>query len=364
MEQFLTDLITKMVMAVIISYQHNWLPLGLAIITAAVMKVYVDPEKLKQGLLRRPNVSIWASVAVGALTPLCACGTMAVIIGMLTTTLPWGPIMAFLTSSPLMSPNGFILDAGLISLEFAIALTISSIIIGLGSGYLTHFIERKTDFLKEQTRFTGNSPAPTCGCSPSTPVPVQNCGCAIAPNPQQSCCSNSSVAVGQTCCGGLQVAPIKHLSTNNPLGFLKRLKWREIADNIWNVGIKQILLYFTIFVALGSLITYLVPNSMIVSLFGAKKLYGVPLAALIGLPLYITTEAALPLVKALLIGGASGGAMLAFLITGPGTSAYVIAGMATFMKRKALMLYVLYILAGGILCGYLYDLFIALRLLK
>ena len=362
MEQFLTNLISKMVTAVIISYQHNWLPLGLAIITAAVMKVYIDPEKLKQGLLRRPNASIWASVAVGALTPLCACGTMAVIIGMLTTTLPWGPIMAFLTSSPLMSPDGFILDAGLISLEFAIALTISSIIIGLGSGYLTHFIEKKTDFLKDQTRFAGNSPAPTCGCNPSISAPVQTCGCTAATSPQQSCCSNSSLVVKQTCCGGLQAESTKPMSINNPLGFLKRIKWREIADNIWNVGIKQILLYFTIFVALGSLITYLVPNSMIISLFGAKKLYGVPLAALIGLPLYITTEAALPLVKTLLVGGAGGGAMLAFLITGPGTSAYVIAGMATFMKRKALMLYTLYILAGGILCGYLYDLFLAMRI--
>jgi uncharacterized membrane protein YraQ (UPF0718 family) len=145
------------------------------------------------------------------------------------------------------------------------------------------------------------------------------------------------------------------------LSFLRRIKWREIADNIWNVGFKQILLYFTVFVALGSLITYLVPNSLIVGLFGAKKLYGVPLAALIGLPLYINTEAAIPLVKTLLVGGAGGGAMLAFLITGPGTSAYVIAGMATFMRRKALALYIFFILTGGILCGYLYDLFLALK---
>jgi uncharacterized membrane protein YraQ (UPF0718 family) len=36
--------------------------------------------------------------------------------------------------------------------------------------------------------------------------------------------------------------------------------------------------------------------------------------------------------------------MLAFLITGPGTSAYVIAGMATFMRRKALALYIFFIL--------------------
>lgn len=361
MEKLLTDLISKMVTAVIVSYQHNWLPLSLAIVTAAIMKVYVDPEKLKQVLRRRPNVSIWASVAVGALTPLCACGTMAVIIGMLTTTLPWGPIMAFLTSSPLMSPDGFILDAGLISLEFAIALTIASLIIGLGSGYLTHFIEERTSFLKNQTRFSKDRPVSNCGYGTAVPDSVLTCG-SSGPTPQRSCYNNSQAVAEQTCCGDLKTASSNKVSVNKILGFVKKIKWRDLADNVVDIGLKQILLYFTIFVALGSLITYLVPNSLIISLFGAQKLYGIPLAALVGLPLYINTEAALPLVKTLLAGGAGGGAMLAFLITGPGTSAYVIAGMATFMKKKALGLYVLYILAGGILCGYLYDLFLVFKL--
>jgi uncharacterized membrane protein YraQ (UPF0718 family) len=359
MEKLLIDLISNIGMTVIVSYQHNWLPLGLAIITAAIMKVYVDPERLKQGLLRRPNISIWASVIVGALTPLCACGTMAVILGMLTTTLPWGPIMAFLTSSPLMSPDGFILDAGLISLEFAIALTLASIVIGLGSGYLTHFIEKKTSFLKNQTRFSKKAPVPACGCGTMVSDPVRTCGCA-RPALQQSCCGNLKAVAEQEYCGGLETKSLKKPSRRSIFGFLKKIKWRDLADNVVSIGLKQILLYFTIFVALGSLITYLVPNSWIIGLFGSGNFYGVPLAALIGLPLYINTEAALPLVKSLLVGGASGGAMLTFLITGPGTSAYVIAGMATFMKKKALGLYVLYILAGGILCGYLYDLFLVM----
>lgn len=152
--QSLPELMIKIITAVIQSLIHNWLPLGLAAITAALMKVYVDAEKLKQALLKKPKVSIIASVAFGAFTPLCACGTMAVIIGLLTTTLPWGPVMAFLTSSPLMSPDSFILLIGVISLKFAIALTIASIIIGLVSGYLTHVIETKTAFLKNQTRFS------------------------------------------------------------------------------------------------------------------------------------------------------------------------------------------------------------------
>jgi len=54
--------------------------------------------------------------------------------------------------------------------------------------------------------------------------------------------------------------------------------------------------------------------------------------------------------------GASHGAMLAFMITGPGTSIAVIGGLAIIMKKKAIFLYVLFIFFGAILSGYLYDL--------
>jgi uncharacterized membrane protein YraQ (UPF0718 family) len=315
-------LLTEMMMEVIGSLIHNCVPLSLAILIVAIMTVYIEQEKLKQALLRKTHISIWASVAVGAFTPLCACGTMAVIIGMLTTTLPWGPIMAFLTSSPLMSPDGFIMLTGIISLKFAIALTIASIVIGLGSGYLTHLIEKKTDFLKNQTRFSKKPQVQTCACTDAVPIPEQ-------------------------------------VGTNIFLGFLKKIKWWEIAKALMNIGVKKILLFYSIFVAVGFLINYFVPTSIIVALFSAKNFFAVPLAALIGLPIYVSTESSIPLIKALMAGGASGGAMLAFMITGPGTSAWVVAGIATIMKKRAVILYVLFLLAGGILLGYLYDLLLA-----
>jgi uncharacterized membrane protein YraQ (UPF0718 family) len=61
-------------------------------------------------------------------------------------------------------------------------------------------------------------------------------------------------------------------------------------------------------------------------------------------------------------GGAGEGAMMAFMITGPATSAWVVAGMASFMKKKVIALYVGYVLIGGILIGYSYQAFIALGL--
>lgn len=347
---FFPEILTETVMAVVESFIHNWIPLSLAIITVAILKARVNTDKLKQVLIKRTKVSIWASVAIGAFTPFCACGTMAVVIGMLTTTLPWGPVMAFLTSSPLMSPDGFILIAGIISLKFAVALAISSIIIGLGSGYLTHLIEMKTDLLKDQTRFSASSQIQPCGCS--EPVPeVASCGdCGVAPTFEPGGC----------CCSAPGQAAAKNTGINLFLDFWRKLKWREIGDSLINLGLKQILPNFALFVAIGFLVNYFVPTSFIMSLFSAKNAFAVPLTSLIGLPLYVTTESSIPLINSLLAGGASGGAMLGFMITGPATSAWVIAGISVFMKKKVIGLYVLYILSGGILCGYLYDLFLAI----
>lgn len=329
----MTKIITEMIMSVIEGLAHNWFTLSLSIFTVAILRAYIDPEKLKLHLLRNPKVSIMGSVAFGAFTPLCAAGTLGLIVGLLTTVLPWGPIMAFLTSSPLMSPDGFIMVAGVISFKFATALAVASILIGLGSGYATHIIETKSDFLKNQTRFTEKPKTQVCGCN------------------------NDAAAIEHY--DNIQMAQTKNMGLN-VIKFLQKVKWRKIRENVIEIGIKNMLLYFSIFVAVGFIINKFVPTSLIAGLLGAENSTAVPLAALIGLPLYITTEAAIPLIKALMAQGASGGAMLAFWITGQTTSAWVLVGLATFMKKRAVGLYIAFVLTGGILSGYLYNLVLAI----
>lgn len=384
---FLADTIAT----VLTSLYHNWLPLSLAILTAVLMKVYVNAEKLKQKFLERPKVSIVASVAFGAFTPLCACGTTAVVIGLLSTAIPWGPVMAFITSSPLMSPDGFIMIAGVIDLKFAIALAISSLIIGFTSGGLTHLIERNTDFLKGQLRFTDKSKVQACACNTTKPAFEQtisqvSSGCCQSLSlPKQVTMSSScacSATIGATTiiktqnnskscsCSSSNSIPDRiepeAVKSNLFTNFLernhKKIKYKEIGEAFISVGLKQILLYFTIFVAIGYMIQSFVPTSLIISLFSGDSIFSVPLAALIGLPLYVSGEGAIPLIKALMDGGAGAGAMLAFMITGPATSAWVIAGITTFMKRRAIVLYIGFILVGGIVLGYIYQFLLAMGL--
>lgn len=349
--------------AVVTSLAHNWLPLALAIVIAAVMKVHADPKRLERALARRKHAAILGSVAVGAFTPLCACGTMAVVLGLLTATVPWAPIMAFLTSSPLMSPDGFVLLAGLIGLEFAVAVALASIVIGIGSGYLTHLVETRTGWLRGQTHFVARDASPkaaACACAVASPTqaPAAACACAVpALREEASCCVTPEFPES----GGAALADATLASFTAVRNLVARLRLAETVRALKEVGARQILVSFMLFVAVGYLINRLVPVEYIGALFGGGHAYSVPFAALVGLPFYVTTESSVPIIQSLLQSGASKGAMLAFMITGPATSAWVVAGLATFLRPRAIALYVGLILAGGILAGYCFEALLLFR---
>ncbi len=351
--QFVWNVLKDTVLYVLGTLVHNLPALIIGVFVAAAIKVYLEPEKMKSWLMRRSSASIPATVAFGAFTPLCACGTMAVVLSMMATALPWGPIMAFLTSSPLMSPEGFVFLSGIISPSFAISLTIASIIIGLGSGYISHWIEKKTNFLNGQLRFVDNAALETGSCCSS----VKNEAPLACCSQQETCdCEDKSAKAVTLCCGSGTIALDPAVKVA-PIGaYLRKYKIDQLFQSVFEVGILKILPLFALFAGIGFVVNKFIPPSWISAVFGANSLLGVPLAALVGLPLYVNGNSSIPLIQSLMRSGVSGGAMLAFMITGPGTSAGVVAGISTILKKKAVALYVGYLLMGAILLGYAYDL--------
>jgi uncharacterized membrane protein YraQ (UPF0718 family) len=338
---------------------HNLPALAAGVLIAAAMQTYVNLDKMRNWLMRRSSVSIPATVAFGAFTPFCACGTMAVVLSMLATSLPWGPIMAFLTSSPLMSPEEFVLISGIISPAFAVALAVASVIIGVGSGYATHVIEKKTHFLKAQLRIDSKATVSTeCGCSAASRSAVTS-PTACCHTPEESCgCDDQTGITVHGCCGAVAQEP--PILASRIRALYAKSKLNLLFKAAFNVGIKRILPYFALFAGIGYLINRFIPSEWITVLFGSDSGLAIPLAAVVGVPLYINGDSSIPLVQSLMQSGVSSGAMLAFMITGPGTSAGVLAGISTIMKKKAIALYVTFLLIGAILLGYAYELILSL----
>jgi hypothetical protein len=117
------------------------------------------------------------------------------------------------------------------------------------------------------------------------------------------------------------------------------------------------------FAFIGFFLNGLIPSSVIAGLFGVGNRFSIPLAATLGLPFYINTEASLPLLRGLIDGGMSHGAALAFLITGAGTSLGAISGALTIAKWRVIAIVVGTLWVGGIVLGYGYELLLASSLI-
>jgi uncharacterized membrane protein YraQ (UPF0718 family) len=132
------------------------------------------------------------------------------------------------------------------------------------------------------------------------------------------------------------------------------ITFRLFLEEALDTG-RRLLVMFLGFAYIGYFLNGLIPTSWVAAIFGSGNAYSVPLAATLGLPLYINTEASLPLVRAMLDAGMSQGAALAFLITGAGTSFGAVAGMLTIARWRVVGLVVGTLWVGAILLGAIYN---------
>ena len=332
---------------VVETFSHNWYLLIISILISAALKLYVDQEAISRFLRRNTKNSVLVSTAVAVATPFCSCGTTAVILGMMASTIPWAPIVAFMVASPLTSPQELFYSAGLFGWPFAIAFFVASILLGLMGGAIASFAERR-GWLKDQARVTEpKSPSLSLGIM-GGPAPLD---LPMAAQPV----SEPAASGAQCSCSTSRVElPVISQSVVEPAK--PAVTFQMFMQETWTIS-KRLLPLFFGFTFVGYLLNGLIPVSWITSLFGAGHVYSIPLAATLGLPFYINTEASLPLVRAMLDSGMSQGAALSFLITGAGTSIGALGGALTIARWRVIAIVIGTLWAGSILIGIAYNLF-------
>lgn len=410
---FILNLILTAIGQVGLSLLHNWPYLLAGILIAALLKRYIDAEKISTLLLRYRNIGVLASTVAAVATPLCSCGTTAVVLGMLASTVPWAPIVAFMVASPLTSPQELLYSAGLFGWPFALAFFLASILLGLVGGAIAGLIEN-WGWLKNQIRFSDSGPqsdrhqtsvwlepastpdsaavlqsASLCGCSqpaaltqpavlslPTRGSGVETsalaCSCSrpesILISPLELVCCEEVLPASLCACAAaparnipIQDQPALGAQYRTILDVIKRPGFAEFLKELYNSA-RQLLPIFLGFAFIGYFLNGLIPARWIEALFGGGSIYSVPLAATLGLPLYINTEGSLPLVRALLDHGMSQGAALAFMISGAGTSLGAVAGAFTIARWRVVALVVGILWIGAIFSGYLFNFLLALKL--
>jgi uncharacterized membrane protein YraQ (UPF0718 family) len=307
---FMLNLLQETFFKVVETFVHNWPFLLASVLISVVIKLYLNQEQVSRFLQKYRRGSVFMATAAAVGTPLCSCGTTAVVLGMMASVMPWAPIVAFMVASPLTSPQELVYSAGLFGWPFAIAFFVASILLGLLGGLVAALAESR-GWLNNQARLAAQ------------PLPV------FAPAPK----------------------------VEKP-----QITFQQFAREFFNTG-KQLVVMFFGFASLGYLLNGLIPSEWIVSLFGSGQAYSVPLAATFGLPFYINTESSLPLVRAFVESGMSQGAALAFLITGAGTSIGAFSGMLTIARWRVVALVIGTLWVGAILVGVMYNGILATGLL-
>ena len=276
--------------------------IGISAIVAMVL-MYVPQEKLRAWLSKR---GLWGNVlgaTFGALTPFCACSTIPVTLGLLNAGAPFGPVMSFVIASPLLNPIIISMVAALMGLK---ACLLYFGVTFFGSVFFG-FVLEKTGGAK----FVKNIKA------------------------KQSCCCGKENKI--------------------PSGFWEKIK--VAFKSAWQ-DFSAVLVYLLIGVGVGAGIYGYMPQEFVVKVAGPQNPFAIPVAALVGIPLYIRAETAIPIGLALAQKGMSMGAVIALIIGGAGMAIPEMVMLASIFRKRLVASIVAVIFATAVIGGYVFNLLV------
>lgn len=154
----------------------------------------------------------------------------------------------------------------------------------------------------------------------------------------------------QCCCSaGENPTEWKNLPWGQKVALALRAGWDTLHPIFW---------YLIIGVALGAAIYGYMPSDWVLNIAGPDNPFAVPVAAIIGVPLYIRAETAIPIGVALMGKGMSIGAVIALVIGGAGMAIPEMSMLASIFRKKLVAMIVTVIFMTAVISGYLFNAFL------
>ena len=269
------------------------------IFTVSIIRSFLPPEKIRNILSHEKKYvgNILASL-LGIITPFCSCSAVPLFLGFVQAGVPLGTTFSFLVASPMINEVALVMLLGMFGWKIALIYVISGLLIAIFSGMVIEKMEVRN--LVEEFALNGND---------------------------------------------------KNLN-------LPKLSWEQrirYAKNYTSDIIKKIWLYVLIGVGLGAFIHGYVPADFLARYAGGDKWYAVPLAVLIGIPLYSNAAGVIPLVSALTEKGVALGTALAFMMAVTALSFPEFMILKKVMKIKLILIFASVVGIGIIFTGYLFN---------
>ncbi|MEI6835459.1 MAG: permease [Candidatus Falkowbacteria bacterium] len=272
------------------------------IFVISFIRTYLPPQKVRAFLAKKNKLvgHLLASL-LGIVTPFCSCSAVPLFLGLVEAGVPLGVTFSFLIASPMINEVAVVLLFGLFGWKIAGLYILSGLIIAIVSGLIIGRLKIENlvaDFVWQHK--------------------IQEA---------------SGAEVKMT-----WQARIKY-SLNYTL---------DIINRVW--------FFIIIGVGLGAWIHGYVPADFLVRYAGAGNWYAVPLATLIGIPLYSNAAGIVPLIQALTEKGLALGTTLAFMMAVTALSLPEFLILKKVMKTKLIIIFASIVGSGIILTGYLFNL--------
>ncbi len=356
-----------------------------------MLQEFVTPQKVQSILSSRNGKGYLIAALLGSITPFCSCSTIPFLKGLLRARAGFGPMMVFLFASPLLNP----IIVGLFVVTFGVKVAVFYFVMAMGVSVIAGYILEKLGFeryVRKEAYGQENVDHSSCCDTKSAPA-LSSCGetTKLAPivslcsdvksSPKMflyadvkptsalssccetkpallasSCCETKPIPLASSCCGttSASATPGADIPTVPP-----KLDIVSRSLRVWRTtwkDFKHVLPYLFVGVLLGSFIYGFIPTEFIVNYAGEATWYAIPVAAVIGIPLYIRAEAVIPLTAALVQKGMAMGSVMAFIIGSAGASITEVILLKAIFKNQMIAAFLGVILGMAITSGFLYGL--------
>jgi uncharacterized protein len=323
-----------------------WFALAI-FITAMVDLLYLDIVA-KRSLRRNKGwVGVVSAACVGAFSPFCSFIVIPLIRKLLRGGIPLSAVMAFWVASPTMDPEIYAMSAAQLGVPLATARLVGAVVLSVGAGFIVLFMERRgmfTDVLRDDEDdrprpLVVHNKQPELVATTASGAGIQ----APVAAPTQSAASAEPADPDDEDMAWWPTAKASLRSARN-----WRITFRNIGRDVIGLGKWLLLACF-----LEALVVMYVPTELIARMFGEDiPLVSIPLAALVGVPLYLNGAGAIPVVDGLLIKGMAAGAAVTFLLGGAVTTIPAMVAVRSIVRNSVFLLYLGVGVVGSILIGF------------
>ena len=273
--------------------------LTLVVFVVGVIQTFFTPEKTRAILAgRRQGVGNVLAATLGIVTPFCSCSAVPLFIGFLTAGVPLGVTFSFLVSAPMVNEVALALLLGMFGWKIALLYLGLGLAVAIAAG----MVIGRMNPVRLVEPWVFDIPA-------------------------------VSAAEADT-------------------GWQERFAqgWKHVREIVLKVAP-----YIVAGVGVGAWIHGYVPQDFMAHLMGRSAWWSVPLAVVIGVPMYSNAAGIIPVVQALLGKGAALGTTLAFMMAVTALSLPEFMILRKVMKPRLIALFAGVVTIGIVLVGYVFN---------